>query len=72
MHHDDAIRKLENFVQFKTYQQDCTTIVSFIIDFFMNVFNCANVNAAGRVGRNQQIGFACDFTGNDDFLLIAA
>ena len=23
MHHDDAIRKLENFVQFKTYQQDC-------------------------------------------------
>src|SRR5439155_12558493 len=68
----DAVREGEDLVEFEGDEQHRLAVVSSLDQPAMNEFARADVEATGRLGSDQDAGFASDLTREHDLLLIAA
>ena len=72
VHDKDAVGEVHHFVQLQADQQHGLALIALGHDLPVDVFNGADVQAAGGLHCHQQLGVFVDLTGNDGFLLVAA
>jgi hypothetical protein len=68
----DSARQPHEFRDFGGTYKDCNAARRELLDCRINLFFRSNVNAAGRLGEQEQLGLCERGSGEQDFLLIAA
>ena len=72
VHDEDAVGEVHDLVQFQADEQHGRAAVALGHDLLVDILDGADVQAAGGLHRNQQLGVFVDLAGDDGFLLVAA
>ena len=66
------VGNIHDFVQFKGYEQDGDSLISFPDQHLVDVFDRADIQAAGGLNGDQKFGFLRDLAADDDLLLVSS